>query len=134
MSVVPALPAGRVVAAPPAPAAEAVDLDEVEVVEGELVDDELLPATVPPAKPLVDQHTILYPGQAMPTMEDGPRYTRRDYEVSPETARRLEEERRRTTPTATTRTSGACSRSGATPWAGWPGPAPRQRTWSTART
>lgn len=92
MSVVPALPAGRVVAAPLAPAAEAVDLEEVEVVEGELVDDELLPAIAPATKPLVDQHTILYPGQAMPTAEDGPRYTRRDYEVSPDTARRLEEE------------------------------------------
>ncbi|MDK0525028.1 integrase [Streptomyces sp. ML-6] len=88
MSVVPALPAGSGVVEPPAPA---VDLEEV--VEGELVDDdELLPATAAPAKPLVDQHTILYPGQAMPTAEDGPRYTRRDYEVSEETARRLEEE------------------------------------------
>ncbi|MER0443160.1 integrase [Streptomyces sp. Edi4] len=92
MSVVPALPAGSGVAAPPAPAVQAVDLEEVEVVEGELVDDELAPAPVAPAKPLVDQHTILYPGQAMPTAEDGPRYTRRDYEVSEETARRLEEE------------------------------------------
>ncbi|MEU3399449.1 integrase [Streptomyces filamentosus] len=84
MSVVPALP--------PASLAEAAVLEEDEVLEGELVDDdELLPSPVPD-KPAVDQHTILYPGQSMPTADGGPRYTRRDYEVSEETARRLEEE------------------------------------------
>ncbi|MDX3165775.1 integrase [Streptomyces scabiei] len=75
--------------------AEALDLEEVEVVDAEIVDDaELLPAIIPatPAKPLVDQHTILYPGQALPTAADAPTYTRLDNEVSPETARRLEEE------------------------------------------
>ncbi|MEU2718220.1 hypothetical protein [Streptomyces sp. NPDC007205] len=67
---------------------EASDLEEVEVVYGEIIDDEeLLPATVPAPQSLVDQHTILYPGQALPTVADAPRYTRRDYEVSPETAR-----------------------------------------------
>ncbi|MER8003004.1 integrase [Streptomyces sp. NPDC095613] len=68
---------------------------DFEVVEAELVDDDQLPAVpapAAPAKPLVDQHTILYPGQALPTEDSGPRYTRRDYEVSGETARRLEEE------------------------------------------
>ncbi|MFF2571178.1 integrase [Streptomyces sp. NPDC058084] len=93
MSVVPALPAGPVTGVLPAPAEEVVDLEEVDVVEGELVDDDALqPVTAAPAKPLVDQHTILYPGQALPTAEDGPRYTRRDFEVSAETARRIEEE------------------------------------------
>ncbi|MCF1592395.1 integrase [Streptomyces muensis] len=74
---------------------EDADLEVVEVVDAELVDDDRLPAVVAPAtpaKPLVDQHTILYPGQALPTEDSGPRYTRRDYEVSEETARRLEEE------------------------------------------
>ncbi|MER5302161.1 integrase [Streptomyces lasiicapitis] len=76
---------------------EAGELESVEVVDAELVDDEdLLPATVPAAppaaRPVVDRHTVLYPGQALPTEAEAPRYTRRDYEVSPETARRLEDE------------------------------------------
>ncbi|WP_333745711.1 integrase [Streptomyces sp. IBSBF 2950] len=76
-------------------ATEDVDLEMVEVVDAEIVDDDRLPAVLAPsapAKPPVDQHTILYPGQALPTEDSGPHYSRRDYEVSPETARRLEEE------------------------------------------
>lgn len=77
--------------------ADELESTEVEVVEAELVDDaELLPAVapppVPPDRPTVDQHTILYPGEPLPTAADAPRYSRRDFEVSEETARRLEEE------------------------------------------
>ncbi|MCX2927402.1 integrase [Streptomyces sp. NEAU-W12] len=71
------------------------ELESAEVVEAELVDDALLPAVAPPASPTettVDQHTILHPGEALPSAADAPRYTRRDFEVSEETARRLEEE------------------------------------------
>ncbi|MEU9144001.1 hypothetical protein [Streptomyces sp. NPDC048349] len=61
-----------------------------EVLEVEIVEDELLPATVPhPSRPLVDQHTILYPGDALPTEADAPTYTRADFEVSAATADRL---------------------------------------------
>ncbi|MEV5451297.1 integrase [Streptomyces sp. NPDC052535] len=72
------------------------ELEPTEVVDAELVDDdELLPfVALPaaPAKPAVDQHTILYPGEALPSEATAPRYSRRDFEVSEETARRLEEE------------------------------------------
>ncbi|MEU2453862.1 tyrosine-type recombinase/integrase [Streptomyces sp. NPDC012765] len=64
--------------------------DAEEVVDAELVDDELLPA-VPaavPARPLVDRHTILYPGDGLPTAEQA-QYSRRDFEVSEATAERL---------------------------------------------
>lgn len=70
-------------------------LEVVEVVDAELVENDRLPAVVAPApaaQPAVDWHTILYPGQDLPAAGDGPRYTRRDYEVSEETRRRLEEE------------------------------------------
>lgn len=66
--------------------------DDTEVIDAEIVEDDLLPAVAlpaPAAKPLVDQHTILYPGDALPTEADAPTYTRRDFEVSPETAERL---------------------------------------------
>ncbi|GAA1111033.1 integrase [Streptomyces javensis] len=78
----------------PAHDTEGTDLEVVEVVEAELLDDDRPPSALAPTAPksLMDQHTILYPGQPMPATADGPQYTRRDYEVSPETARRLEEE------------------------------------------
>ncbi|MFE3559545.1 integrase [Streptomyces sp. NPDC059193] len=73
--------------------AEAVD-EVVEVVEAEIVEDELLPATLqragqPAPRPLVDRHTILYPGEEVPTDADAPAYTRTDFEVSAATADRL---------------------------------------------
>ncbi|QKV98218.1 integrase (plasmid) [Streptomyces sp. NA02950] len=72
---------------------EGADLEVVEVVDAEIVDDELLPTTLTPAapaKPPVDRHTILYPGQDLATRADAPSYTRRDFEVSPATAERLQ--------------------------------------------
>ncbi|SFY41763.1 integrase [Streptomyces atratus] len=69
------------------------ELDAAEVVDAELVgDDELLPAVAgppPTAKPLVDQHTVLMPGETLPTAADQPTYTERDLYLSPETAERL---------------------------------------------
>lgn len=63
-----------------------------EVVDGELVDDDHLPAlaqpTAPP-RPAVDRHTILRPGE-LPTLQR-PQYTERDFYVSPETAQRMDE-------------------------------------------
>ncbi|MEU9014227.1 tyrosine-type recombinase/integrase [Streptomyces sp. NPDC048479] len=67
--------------------------DELEVVDAELVDDDRLPATIEPrpaARPVVDRHTILYPGQGLPTEADAPAYTERDLYVSEKTAERLE--------------------------------------------
>ncbi|MET9436852.1 integrase [Streptomyces sp. NPDC006551] len=66
--------------------------DEVEVVDAELVDDDHLPAVIglaPAARPVVDRHTILMPGETLPTADDQPRYTERDLYVSEETAERL---------------------------------------------
>jgi integrase len=63
-----------------------------EVVDAELVDDDHLPAPRPataPARPLVDQHTILVPGEPLPTEADQPTYTERDLYVSERTAHRL---------------------------------------------
>lgn len=65
-----------------------------EVVDAELVDDDHLPALRPeaqPARPVVDQHTILVPGQKLPTEADQPTYTERDLYVSERTAKRIAE-------------------------------------------
>lgn len=64
----------------------------LEVVDAELVDDGHLPAVVEPspgARPLVDRHTILMPGEGLPTEADAPTYTERDLYVSERTADRL---------------------------------------------
>ncbi|MFJ1900422.1 integrase [Streptomyces sp. NPDC088115] len=66
---------------------------DLEVVDAELVDDDHLPAVISPAPaahPVVDRHTILYPGQAVPTEADQPTYTERDLYVSKRTQHRLE--------------------------------------------
>ncbi|TXS35188.1 tyrosine-type recombinase/integrase, partial [Streptomyces sp. t39] len=66
--------------------------NDQEVVDAELVDDDHLPALTrpaPPARPAVDRHTVLYPGQNLPTEDDAPRYTERDLYVSERTAERL---------------------------------------------
>ena len=67
--------------------------DDLEVVDAELVDDDHLPAVIQPspgARAVVDRHTILYPGQNLPTEGDQPAYTERDLYVSERTAERLE--------------------------------------------
>lgn len=68
---------------------------ESEVVDAELVEDDHLPAVRPtplepyaPGRPLVDQHTILRPGELVPTAGSGPTYTRTDFEISQDTADR----------------------------------------------
>ncbi|MEU9849277.1 tyrosine-type recombinase/integrase [Streptomyces sp. NPDC047985] len=69
--------------------------NEVEVVDAELVDDDHLPATIgqaPAARLVVDRHTVLYPGQDLPTEAEQPTYTERDLYVSKRTKKRLEEE------------------------------------------
>ncbi len=65
----------------------------VEVVDAELVNDDCLPsivASAPDAHPVVDRHTILYPGQNLPTDADQPTYTERDLYVSERTKEWLE--------------------------------------------
>ncbi|MFE2832142.1 tyrosine-type recombinase/integrase [Streptomyces mirabilis] len=64
-----------------------------EVVDAELVDDDHLPASLPetsPARPLVDRHTVLAPGE-LPALEgDGPAYTEADFYISQDTADRAQ--------------------------------------------
>ncbi|MGW4022393.1 hypothetical protein [Streptomyces sp. NPDC005009] len=66
--------------------------DQDEIVDAELVEDgELVPAT-PAARPLVDAHTVLMPGEDIPTSDDpGTTYTERDLYVSEETAAAIRE-------------------------------------------
>ncbi|ANZ14437.1 site-specific recombinase XerD [Streptomyces noursei ATCC 11455] len=73
-----------------------------EVVDAELVDAGRLPAPLTetaPARPIVDRHTILVPGEALPTEADQPTYTERDPYVSKATA-----ERNKSKPKSTSRT------------------------------
>ncbi|MFJ3950350.1 tyrosine-type recombinase/integrase [Streptomyces libani] len=66
--------------------------DEPEIVDAELINDDhlpVLPAGGAPARPLVDRHTILVPGEALPTEAEQPTYTERDLYVSKATAERL---------------------------------------------
>ncbi|MFG3585153.1 tyrosine-type recombinase/integrase [Streptomyces sp. NPDC047990] len=66
--------------------------DEIEVVDAELIGGDHLPALLAgraPARPLVDRHSILVPGEALPTEADQPTYTERDLYVSKATAERL---------------------------------------------
>ncbi|MEU2909153.1 tyrosine-type recombinase/integrase [Streptomyces massasporeus] len=67
------------------------DVDE-EVVYAEIVEGGELGRTAPAARPLVDAHTVLMPGEGIPTSDD-PRatYTERDLYVSEETAQALKE-------------------------------------------
>ena len=63
------------------------------MVDAELVNDDHLPAIVAPApnaRPTVDRHTILYPGQNLPTEADQPTYTKRNLYVCERTKERLE--------------------------------------------
>ncbi|MFF0736925.1 tyrosine-type recombinase/integrase [Streptomyces chartreusis] len=66
--------------------------DETEIVDAELISEGHLPAlpaggaSVPP---LIDRHTILVPGEPLPTEAEQPTYTERDLYVSKTTAERL---------------------------------------------
>ncbi|MDV9191575.1 hypothetical protein R6L23_25780, partial [Streptomyces sp. SR27] len=93
-----------------------VEPTDVEVVDAELVEDDgpglfpvpadpgkhprpffdpdLLPARAEPGpavRPLVDRHTMLRPGQAVPTTADAPRYSEADFRISQETAELLDD-------------------------------------------
>lgn len=65
----------------------------VEVVDAELVDDgeAALPAVLEDqaARPLITRHTMLAPGEAIPTTADAPRYTEADFRISAETAQKV---------------------------------------------
>ncbi|MEV6121090.1 hypothetical protein AB0M23_11260 [Streptomyces sp. NPDC052077] len=63
-----------------------------EIVDAELVEDGELVRAAPAARPLVDAHTVLMPGERVPTSDD-PRttYTERDLYVSEETSQALKE-------------------------------------------
>ncbi|MFF4543664.1 tyrosine-type recombinase/integrase [Streptomyces sp. NPDC001406] len=67
--------------------------DQDEIVDAELVEDgELLPYAEPAGRPLVDAHTVLMPGEEIPTSTDpGTTYTERDLYVSEETAAAIKE-------------------------------------------
>ncbi|MFG2512648.1 tyrosine-type recombinase/integrase [Streptomyces sp. NPDC048584] len=66
--------------------------DQDEIVDAELVEDGELVRAAPAVRPLVDEHTVLMPGEEIPTSDD-PRttYTERDLYVSEETAKALKE-------------------------------------------
>ncbi|MFF8399852.1 tyrosine-type recombinase/integrase [Streptomyces sp. NPDC016172] len=63
-----------------------------EIVDAEIVEDgEMVPAA-PTARLLVDMHTMLMPGEAIPTSDDpGTRYTERDVYFDEETAQAIRE-------------------------------------------
>ncbi|GAA2314626.1 hypothetical protein OHT20_32725 [Streptomyces caniferus] len=66
--------------------------DEAEVVDAELADNGHLPAAhsdTAPSRPVVDRHTILARGEALPTEAGQLTYTERDLYVSEATAERL---------------------------------------------
>lgn len=65
--------------------------EPTEVVDAELVDDDHLPALpeTPTPRPLVDRHTILRPGELPATQR--PTYTERDFYISSETSKRMDE-------------------------------------------
>ncbi|WP_329103199.1 integrase [Streptomyces sp. NBC_01439] len=58
------------------------------------IDVDLLPAVADPApaaRPLVNRHTMLRPGQAVPTTADAPTYSEADFRISQETAELLDD-------------------------------------------
>jgi integrase len=69
-----------------------VGSEPIEIVDAELVEDgELVPLRLA-GRPLVDQHTVLMPGEHIPTSDDpGTTYTERDLYVSAETAQAIKE-------------------------------------------
>ncbi|MFJ2765597.1 hypothetical protein [Streptomyces prasinus] len=69
-----------------------VDAFNEEIVDAELVEDGELVRAAPAAQPLVDAHTVLMPGEDIPTSDDpGTAYTERDLYVSEETAQAIRE-------------------------------------------
>ncbi|GGR52292.1 tyrosine-type recombinase/integrase [Streptomyces griseomycini] len=69
-----------------------VRAEDDEVVDAEFVEDGELVRAAPAPRPLVDEHTVLRPGESIPTSDDpGTTYTERDLYVSEETARILDE-------------------------------------------
>lgn len=70
------------------------DSTAVEVVDAELVDDE--PAALPAvredleARPLITRHTMLAPGDPIPTTADAPRYSEADFRITAKTAQRVQ--------------------------------------------
>lgn len=66
----------------------------VDVVDAELVDDQ--PAALPAvrhdleARPLITRHTMLAPGQPVPTTADAPRYSETDFRITQKTAERVQ--------------------------------------------
>ncbi len=67
------------------------DLDE-EIVDAELVEDGELVRAAPAVRLLVDAHTVLMPGEAIPTSDDPrTRYTERDVYFNEETAQAIRE-------------------------------------------
>jgi site-specific recombinase XerD len=65
-------------------------VNDDEVVDAEIIEPDLLPAVTeqakPATRPLVDRHTMLRPGQAVPTTADAPVYTEADFRISAATA------------------------------------------------
>jgi hypothetical protein len=60
--------------------------EDEEIIDAELVDDGELVRAGPTVRPLVDMHTVLMPGEKIPTSDDpGVTYTKRDLDLSPET-------------------------------------------------
>src|SRR6478609_539558 len=73
--------------------ARPVSVDAGEIVDAELVEDgEVMPAVAPHVRLRIDQHTVLRPGQPIPTADDPvQQYTERDLYVSEETSQALDE-------------------------------------------
>ena len=69
--------------------------DLAEVVDGELVDESAAGAPAVPEQPrpryIVDQHTVLRPGEMPRTTDDGPGWTEADFRISAETAKALDD-------------------------------------------
>lgn len=111
--------------------------DDMEVVDAELVDDGHLPATIHPrlmSAQVVDRHTILHPGQGLPTESDQPRYTERDLYVSEQTTERLGNQSAPRNAGANYLSQPTSSLPGAPTQALWPGRAPPPPTSSTSPT
>ncbi|MEU5748209.1 tyrosine-type recombinase/integrase [Streptomyces sp. NPDC047726] len=70
-----------------------MSVDAGEIVDAELVEDgEVMPAVAPHVRLRIDQHTVLRPGQPIPTADDPvQQYTERDLYVSEETSQALDE-------------------------------------------
>ncbi|MER7310000.1 site-specific integrase [Streptomyces griseoluteus] len=72
------------------------DTDAVEVVDAELVDDNEhtagLPAVHQPleGRPLITRHTMLAPGDPIPTTATAPRYSEADFRISQKTKERVQ--------------------------------------------